>query len=207
MAVMKSSVLFLKILLCASILFAPSARAGESTILVMGDSLSAAYGIPVESGWVALLQKELAGRRKDYRVANASISGETTAGGLRRLPEQLRAHRPAIVILELGANDGLRGTPVASMEANLAGMIRQSRETGAKVLLIGMQLPPNYGIEYTSGFRKAYGRLSRRFHAPLVDFLLEGMRPEEFQADNLHPVASAEPKLLNNVMPKLIPLL
>jgi acyl-CoA thioesterase I len=207
MAVMKSSILFLKILLCVSFLFAPSARAGESTILVMGDSLSAAYGIPVESGWVALLQKDLDTRRKPYRVANASVSGETTAGGLRRLPGQLKAYRPAIVILELGANDGLRGIPVSSMEANLGEMIRQSRETGAKVLLIGMQLPPNYGIEYTASFRQAYGQLSRQFHVPRVDFLLAGVSPEEFQADNLHPIASAEPKLLNNVLQKLGPML
>jgi acyl-CoA thioesterase-1 len=204
---MKFSAYLLKILLCACCLLPAAAAARESGILVFGDSLSAAYGMPKDAGWVALLQQKLSGRHLPCPVVNASISGETAAGGLRRLPAALSQHHPAIVILELGANDGLRGAPVADIEANLGKMIRQSRKAGAAVLLLGMQLPPNYGADYTAAFKEMYGRLAQRYHTARVDFLLEGVAQEQFQADNLHPVAGAQARLLQNVMLKLEPLL
>jgi acyl-CoA thioesterase-1 len=174
---------------------------------VFGDSLSAAYGIPVDAGWVALLGQKLSARHLPIQVVNASISGETAAGGVRRIAAALKQHHPAIVIIELGANDGLRGAPVADIEADLGKIIRQSRKTGAKVLLLGMQLPPNYGADYTAAFGNMYGNLSQQYHTARVDFLLDGVAPEQFQADNLHPVAGAEPRLLQNVMLKLEPML
>ena len=179
--------------------------AAQPTILVFGDSLSAAYGIPREAGWVNLLQQEL--RRTQYRIVNASISGETTSGGLRRIGDALRQHQPGIVIIELGANDGMRGAPIENIEANLADLIRQSRKARARVLLLGMQLPPNYGADYTARFKGMYPKLAQRYHAALVPFLLEGIAPEQFQTDNLHPVAQAQPRILKNVMQKLKPLL
>lgn len=177
------------------------------TILVFGDSLSAAYGIPRESGWVNLLQQELQRSHPQYQVVNASISGETTTGGRQRIASALRQHQPGIVIIELGANDGLRGAPIKSIEANLATLIRQSRKAHAKVLLLGMQLPPNYGGDYTEQFKSLYPKLARQYRAALVPFFLEGVAPDQFQADNLHPVAQAQPRILQNVMQELKPLL
>ncbi len=173
------------------------------TILVFGDSLSAAYGIPRDAGWVNLLQQELQRSHPRYQVANASISGETTTGGLHRFDAALRLHRPAIVILELGANDGLRGTPIADIETNLAALIRQARKAHAKVLLLGMQLPPNYGGDYTAGFKAMHPKLAQQHHVALVPFFLEGVTPEQFQADNLHPTAQGQPRILQNVMQEL----
>ena len=177
------------------------------TILVFGDSLSAAYGIPREAGWVSLLQQELQRSHPRYQVVNASISGETTTGGLHRFGAALRQHRPAIVILELGANDGLRGTPIADIETNLAALIQQARKAHAKVLLLGMQLPPNYGDDYTARFKAMYVKLAQRYHIALVAFFLEDVTPEQFQADNLHPTAQGQPRILHNVIPELKPLL
>jgi acyl-CoA thioesterase I len=186
-----------------------SCGAWGKSILVFGDSLSAAYGIAASRGWVALLAERLQREHFDYSVVNASISGDTSAQGLSRLPRALGRHRPAIVILELGANDALRGLPVAQMENNLERMIRLARERGAKVLLVGMRMPPNYGPEYTQAFAAAFARLAQKHKTALVPFLLEGMAEDLdlFQSDRLHPVASAQPILLDNVWKALRPLL
>ncbi|MBI4937081.1 MAG: arylesterase [Nitrosomonadales bacterium] len=202
---MKSSVFSRLILLLALCLL--SAISHAETILVFGDSLSAAYGIPREAGWVSLLQQELQRSHPHYRVVNASISGETAAGGLQRIPAARRQHRPGIVILELGANDGLRGTPVADIEASLAALIGQARKARARVLLLGMRLPPNYGGDYTARFEAMYAKLAQRYHIALVPFFLQDVAPEQFQADNLHPTAQAQPHILNTVWQGLKPLL
>jgi acyl-CoA thioesterase-1 len=176
-------------------------------ILVFGDSLSAGYGVPREAAWVSLLQQQLQRSHPQYRVINASISGETTSGGVQRMAATLRQHQPAIVIIELGANDGLRGTPLKVTEKNLDTLIRQAQSAHSKVLLLGMQLPPNYGIDYTTRFRNLYARLAQHHHVALVPFLLEGISAEQFQADNLHPIAEAQPLILQTVLKKLQPLL
>ena len=175
--------------------------------MVFGDSLSAAYGIPRDAGWVYLLQQELQRTHPQYQVVNASISGETTTGGRQRMAASLRQHRPHIVILELGANDGLRGAPIKNIETTLAALIGQSLKNHARVLLLGMHLPPNYGVEYTARFKALYPKLARRYHVALVPFLLEGLAPDQFQADNLHPTAAAQQKILRTVLEKLQPLL
>ena len=174
-----------------------------------GDSLSAAYGIPRDRGWVALLERRLASEGYDYSVANASISGEITSGGLARIAKVLAQTRPAVVILELGANDGLRGLPVAEMKKNLAAMIARARKAGARVLLVGMRMPPNYGPDYTEAFAAAYAGLARRERVALVPFLLEGIaaQPGLFQADGMHPNEAGQPLLLDNVWPELRRLL
>lgn len=176
---------------------------------MFGDSLSAAYGIPAKRGWVALLAERLRREHFDYSVVNASISGETTAGGASRLPQALARHQPAVVILELGANDGLRGLPVAQMQKNLAAMIGMSRRAGARVVIVGMQIPPNYGQEYTRDFAAAFAQLAATHKTARVPFLLEGVAEnlDLFQADRIHPVASAQPILLDNVWKGLRPLL
>jgi len=179
------------------------------TILVFGDSLSAAYGIPRESGWAQLLANRLEARKPPVRVVNASISGETSAGGLTRLSGALDAHRPGLVILALGANDGLRGLPLQETARNLKAMISLARKRGAQVLLVGMRLPPNYGGAYTRKFQALYGELAKTEKTRLVPFLLEGMAQhrERFQADGLHPDAKAQPVLLENVWRELEPML
>jgi acyl-CoA thioesterase I len=186
-----------------------SGVAAERTILVYGDSLSAAYGIPRERGWVALLEKRLAAEGYDYNVVNASISGETTSGGLARMAKVLRQHRPAVVILELGGNDGLRGLPVKQMKRNLDAMIRQAQKAGARVLLVGVRMPPNYGTAYTSSFAAAFGALAKARGSALVPFVFEGFgaRSELFQEDRMHPTAQAQPLILENVWRGLAPLL
>lgn len=179
-------------------------------VLIYGDSLSAAYGIPREAGWVALLEKRLTqGGLAAWRVVNASVSGETTAGGLTRLPGILAAHRPRIVILELGANDGLRGLPVAQTAENLEAMTRLVQKGGAAPLLVGMRVPPNYGSVYAEAFQALYPKVAKRTKVGLAPFLLEGMaqRRDQFQDDHLHPVAAAQSILLDNVWPALLPLL
>lgn len=188
-------------------MFPAAGAAQQQTILVFGDSLSAAYGIPREAGWVSLLQKELQRSHPHYNVANASISGETTAGGRQRIAAALRQHRPAIVILELGANDGLRGTPIANIESNLRAIIEQSQKARAKILLLGIQLPPNYGLQYTADFKALYPKLAQRYKTALVPFFLEGLTRAEFQHDSLHPTAAAQKKILENVLEKLKPML
>jgi acyl-CoA thioesterase I len=178
-------------------------------ILVFGDSLSAGYGIRVESGWVSLLAQKLAQQGYGFQVVNASVSGETTAGGLARLPRALQLHHPRIVILELGANDGLRGLPLERAQANLARMITLSRAQGAGVLLLGMLMPPNYGERYTDAFRAMYRDLASSYQVPLAPFLLDrvALHPDLMQADGLHPNELGQPLLLENIWPKLAPLL
>ena len=178
-------------------------------ILVWGDSLCAAYGLEPSQGWVTLLQTRLKAQGYDYTVVNGCVSGETTAGGLSRLPTALGQHTPAIVLLELGSNDGLRGTPLKVMQENLGQMIRLSRKAGAKVVLLGMLMPPNYGPQYTQGFSDVYKDLARQYSLPLLPFLLKDVAEHRdlLQADGMHPQAKAEPQVLDNVWPKLVPLL
>lgn len=182
---------------------------GTHTILVLGDSLSAGYGIRTEEGWVALLQVRLKTQGYGYRLVNASVSGETTSGGLARLPRALELHRPAIVLIELGANDGLRGLPLETTERNLARMAELSRQARALVVLIGMRLPPNYGPRYTQEFHALFGAIARRHNLALVPFLLQdvALHDELMQADGLHPNAKAQPAMLDAVWPALRPLL
>lgn len=177
-------------------------------VLVFGDSLSAAYGMPRESGWVSLLETRLAKENLDYQIVNASISGEITAGGLRRIEAALAEHRPAIVILELGANDGLRGLPLAAISSNLERIVTICQRKKTRVLLIGMRLPPNYGMRYTQKFQDNYAALARRHKLAFVPFLLAGIEDgTNFQADNLHPTAVAQPRIMENVWIALRPLL
>lgn len=190
----------------AALALSPAAFAAQN-ILVFGDSLSAGYGIARDDAWPSLLQAELKKRHPQYAVVNASISGETTAGGLRRLEKALQDHRPSIVILELGANDGLRGTPLAETEKNLNALIAHATRAKAQVLLLGIQIPPNYGPDYTKRFSALFPKLAKKHRASLVDFMLKGIPPEQFQADNLHPNAAAQSQILKNVLPKLTPLL
>jgi acyl-CoA thioesterase I len=190
----------------------PPASAGAAdkpAILVMGDSLGAGFGIPLQAGWVALLQRRLDAQGYGYRVVNASVSGETTEGGLARLPRALAVHRPAVVILELGANDGLRGLPLAELRTNLERMIGQSKSAGARVLLAGARIPPNYGAAYAEKFHALYGELARRHRVALVPFFLEpvALRDDLFQEDMLHPGVAAQPLLLDHLWPQLLPLL
>jgi acyl-CoA thioesterase-1 len=186
-----------------------SAWAETPVILVFGDSISAAFGLRVEQGWVALLQTRLKDQEYGYQVINASVSGETTAGGLARLPRALMLHHPRIVILELGGNDGLRALPIAQMRANLANMIDLATAAGAKVLLLGMRMPPNYGADFTEQFHQCYSDLAREKKLPLVPFLLQdiALSPGLIQADGIHPNELGQPKLLDNVWPSLKPLL
>jgi acyl-CoA thioesterase-1 len=184
--------------------------AATKTLLVFGDSLSAGYGLPrVDKGWVALLEAKLKAQGYGYQVVNASVSGETTAGGLARLPRALMLHHPEIVVLELGGNDGLRALPVAQMRDNLARMVELSRAAGAKVLLLGMRIPPNYGPEYTAQFSRVYADLARDEKIPAVPFLLNdiALSPDLMQSDGIHPNEAGQPKLLDNVWPALQPLL
>lgn len=178
-------------------------------VLVYGDSLSAAYGMPRNAGWPSLLERRLGEQRPPWRVANASVSGETSAGGLARLPALLDRLAPDLVILALGANDGLRGLPTARMADNLRAMVRLAKGRGARVLLVGMRLPPNYGSAYTREFQDVFVRLAQQEDVPLVPFLLDGIAtdPSWFQADGLHPTAEAQPRLLDTVWRGLAPLL
>ena len=187
-----------------------SAKAEVPVILVFGDSISAGYGLArVEQGWVALLQTRLRDQDYGYQVVNASVSGETTAGGLARLPRALTLHQPKIVILELGGNDGLRALPIAQMRANLVHMIDLSTAAGAKVLLLGMRMPPNYGPEFTEQFRQCYSDVARDKKLPLVPFLLNdtALSTNLMQADGIHPNELGQPQLLANVWPSLTPML
>jgi acyl-CoA thioesterase-1 len=187
---------------------APLARA-EQVLLVFGDSLSAAYGIPASQGWVALLGERIARAKLPWRVVNASVSGETTSGGLRRLPEDLRRHKPDAVLIALGPNDALRGQPVANARANLEHMIADVRKARAEPVLVGFMIPPNYGIDYAREFREMYAQLAKKHKLALVPFLLEGFADQRdlFQPDQLHPTAAAQPRILDNVWPVLQPVL
>lgn len=185
------------------------AASAAQTVLVFGDSLSAGFGIRADRSWPALLGKRLAAERPGWTVANASISGETTAGGRGRLPEALDRVRPSVLVLALGANDGLRGLPVARMRENLAAMIRTAHERRVRVLLVGMKLPPNYGPEYTAEFEAAFRAVTKKEKVPLLPFLLQpiALDPAAYQPDRLHPTAEAQPKILDHVWPVLKPLL
>jgi acyl-CoA thioesterase-1 len=172
-------------------------------ILLIGDSISAAFGLEIEQGWVSLLQKRLEEQDYPHRVVNASVSGETTAGGLARLPVLLEQVQPELVIIELGGNDGLRGLPAANMQQNLSAMVEQSRASGADVILLGMRIPPNYGPRYNDAFEQVFVDLSQSLDVPLVPFLLEGVGtvPELMLDDGIHPGAAAQPLLLDNAWP------
>ncbi|WP_175819650.1 arylesterase [Burkholderia sp. BCC0419] len=178
-------------------------------IVVLGDSLSAEYGLPRDTGWVSLLRQRLTTERIDYSVANASVSGDTTSGGRARLPAVLQRLKPSIVVVELGSNDALRGVPLATTEQNLRDIIASARRAQAKVVLVGMYVPPNYGPDYTQKFHAVYTRLSKDLGVPLVPFLLAGIenKPEMFQADQMHPAQQAQGVLLDNVWLALKPLL
>jgi acyl-CoA thioesterase-1 len=186
-----------------------SQGAAAGTVLIVGDSISAAFGLDTRLGWVTLLEQRMKQEGFTDKVVNASISGDTSAGGQARLPALLAEHKPELVILELGGNDGLRGQQPTQLQQNLASMIDRSRDAGAKVLLLGMQIPPNYGPRYTNAFKAVYSNLAEEKKVPLVPFFLEGVGgiPELMQADGLHPAAVAQQKLLENVWPTLKPLL
>jgi acyl-CoA thioesterase-1 len=185
------------------------AASRERTLLVFGDSLSAAYGLRADQGWVAQLQKRLETQGYGYRVVNASVSGETTAGGRARLQRALSQHQPELVVLELGANDGLRGLPVQDVRSNLEAMISTIQATKARLLLVGIVIPPNYGVKYTSSFAQVFPALARDKRLPLVPFLLDGvaLQSDLMQADGLHPNAAGQPRVLENVWKQLQPLL
>ncbi|WP_213877566.1 arylesterase [Pseudomonas sp. dw_358] len=191
----------------ALLMMAQGAAAG--TVLVVGDSISAGFGLDTSKGWVSLLRQRLGHEGSSEVVVNASISGDTSANGAARLPPLLAEHKPDVVVLELGGNDGLRGLQPAELQQNLATMIDLSRAAGAKVLLLGMQLPPNYGTRYTQAFAKVYGDLAEQKKVALVPFFLQGIggHPDLMQADSLHPAVNAQGMLLDNVWPTLKPLL
>lgn len=195
--------------LAAAVLMLSVPALAARTVLVFGDSLSAAYGLSTDEGWVHLLAERIKGAGLDWHVVNASMSGETTAGGLRRLPEDLKRHKPAVVLIALGANDALRGQPIAAIRANLEQMIRLARQARAEPVLVGLMIPPNYGIDYAAEFRELYPKLAAKDHAARVPFLLDGIadRPDLFQADQLHPTAAAQPRILDNVWKAVEPLL
>jgi len=195
--------------LCATLVPLGAASAAPPAILVLGDSLSAEYGLQRGKGWVALMEQRLKEKQLDYSVVNASISGETSSGGAARFAETLARTKPAVVIIELGGNDGLRGLPITATRANFEAMITQAQKSGAKVVLAGMQMPPNYGRDYTEKFRNMYPELAQKYKTGLAPFILEGIgdKPELFQPDGIHPLAQAHPRMLDNVWPALEPLL
>ncbi|MCW5605850.1 MAG: arylesterase [Burkholderiales bacterium] len=190
-------------------LLLPAPAVFGATILVYGDSLSAGYGLPREAGWASLLQKRLQDERLNYKVVNASISGETTLGGKNRIAGALTAHKPSVVILALGANDGLRGQSPETMRANLETIIQDSERSNARVLLVGMRMPPNYGAAYAEKFHATFGEIAKRRKLPFVPFLLDGFAEnrELFQADGVHPTAQAQPLMLETVWKTLRPML
>jgi acyl-CoA thioesterase-1 len=198
-----------RVLLLCLMLGAPAAYSASKTLLVLGDSISAEYGLPRDSGWVSLLQKRLADDKLPVTVINASISGETTAGGLTRLPALLQQHKPAVLIIELGGNDGLRGLSLAATQSNMREMIKSGERIGARVLLLGMRVPPNYGPDYSKRFAAMYQGLARERNVKLVPFLLTGLEDTErfFQPDRIHPNQRAQTVMLDNVWPSLRSLL
>ncbi|KEQ12386.1 hypothetical protein GZ77_17770 [Endozoicomonas montiporae] len=177
----------------------------QKTILVYGDSLSAAYGLEIQQGWVSLLQEKLDQTKSDWKVVNLSISGETTAGGLSRLPAALKEHRPELMLLQLGANDGMRGTPLTSVSNNLEQMIQQAQTEDVDVLLFEMMIPPNYGPVYTRKFTRIFHDLGKEYTVSVVPFFLDGVagHPKLNQPDGIHPVAKAQPMIFNNVWPHI----
>lgn len=199
-------------LFAAILLWSPLASTAATpapVLLVVGDSISAGYGLSPDTGWAHLLASRLSRESLPYRVVNASISGDTTAGGRARLPALLTQHHPAIVVVELGGNDGLRGGDLGAMRDNLEAMVSASLRTGARVLLVGMRLPPNYGATYTRQFETSYRDVARSTKVPLVPFLFEGFAETNdwFQPDRIHPTAGAQPRLLDNIWRELKPML
>ena len=199
----------IRTLLLLFILCPLTASAAGKSILVFGDSLSAGYGLATSRGWVSLLEERLKRERIDYSVANASVSGDTSAGGLARIDAALARHRPSIVIVELGANDALRGLPLAQLKTNLAAIIQRSKKSGARVLLVGMRMPPNFGPDYTVAFENAFKEVARGEKVALVPFMLEGFADnlEYFQPDRIHPAERAQPLILDTIWKGLKPLL
>ena len=210
---MRSLWIFAMALAAFSLSLVPVARADSvpaaPTILVLGDSLSAAYGLDIEEGWVHLLEGRIKERGLDDKVVNASISGETTVGGLSRLPALLARLRPAVLVIQLGANDGLRGLSLDALRGNLSQLVQLGRASGSRVLLVGIQLPPNYGAAFNSGFQAVFQSVADSQQVPLVPSLLTGVAEDWslMQADGLHPTAKAQPRILDNVWPGLLPLL
>jgi len=204
-APLRQGIAWLLAVLCLTLTPLAMAR----TLLVVGDSISAGYGLAEGQGWVRLLERRLQEQKLDYQVVNASISGDTTAGGLARLPKLLADHQPTVVAIELGGNDGLRGQPLAQFERNLTALVEQAKARGARVLLLGMRLPPNYGPRYTDGFAQVYTDVAKAQQVALVPFLLEGVGgdPAFMQPDGIHPQANAQQRLLDNAWPQLQPLL
>nr|ACY24788.1 TesA acyl-CoA thioesterase I [uncultured organism] len=196
--------LFLLLTIVTSLACAQNTTSGTTKILVMGDSLSAGYGIDIQKGWVTLLEKEIT-KKHAVQIINASVSGETSSGGNTRLPALLAEHKPDIVILELGGNDGLRGQPLKLLEKNLQAMIDASKKIEAKVLLAGMQIPPNYGARYSNQFKELYPKLAEQNQLGLIPFLLAGIGGNEtlVQRDGIHPTADAQPIIVKNVLPQL----
>lgn len=190
------------------LLAAPNVQA-TGTILVLGDSISAAYGIQRDAGWVALLERRLATHEPAYHVVNASLSGDTTGGGLARLPKALEVHAPSIVVIELGGNDALRGYPIADIRRNLEKLTSIAQTSGARVVIAGMQIPPNYGSRYTQAFHQLFADVAQARGATLIPFLLDGVATEErlMQQDGIHPTAEAQPRLLDNVWPAIAALI
>lgn len=204
----------LRILLCLALagglsLASGPALAAPANLLIYGDSLSAGYGIALEKSWPALLEQRLTASGKRWKVVNASISGETSAGGRARLSDALASAKPKAMVLALGANDGLRGLPASQLRDNLTAMVREARKAGSRVLLVGMRLPPNYGPAYNAAFEAVFQDVAKAEKVPLLPFLLAPIAADAsaFQADRLHPVAEAQPKLLEHVWPALQPLL
>lgn len=197
------------VLLTTLALSGAAVAAPPRTVLVLGDSLSAAYGLAASQGWVALTTQKMRSTHPNWRVVNASISGETTAGGSARIASELKRTRPSVVVVELGSNDGLRGLSLQQTRANLDLIISASTRSGARVLLVGMRMPPNFGPTYTQGFERNYLELSKKHKTAFLPFLLAPIATERknFQADNLHPVAAAQPRLRDHVWPALLPLL
>jgi len=196
----------LKLALLYIFLATATAHAGQQSILVLGDSISAAYGMSVQQGWVALLAGRLADSHPELNIVNASISGETTAGGLRRLPDLLTSHEPTIVLVELGGNDGLRGYPINRFRSNLNQIVTLSQQAGAQVILAQMEIPPNYGTRYTSAFHDSYSMVVEDTGSTLAPFLLDGVagRSELIQGDGLHPTVAAQARILENILPALL---
>ena len=198
----------LKVLLVGMMVFFSTLTQAKS-IVVLGDSISASFGFEVQHGWVALLEQKLKSSHPDYTMINASISGDTTAGGLARLPLLLKQYQPEIILLELGANDGLRGMSLKAMQKNLSAIIKQSQKSGARVLLLSMRIPSNYGKRYTDMFYNSYQKIAKKQNIPVVPFILEGVALDksQMQQDGLHPNEKAQPIIANHIAPYLLPLL
>lgn len=200
--------MWLRIVLLLILVWSLPAQAAR-TLLVFGDSLSAGYGLPQGAGWVTLLEQRLRRDKLDYAVVNASLSGETTLGGRNRIEAALREHRPAVVVLQLGANDGLRGLPLEDIRRNLIAIVEACRKANARVLLVGMRIPPNYGPVYTRRFESLFAEVARQQNVSLVPFMLQGFaeKRELFQSDGIHPTAEAQPRVLENIYKRLQPML